>query len=51
MTDSQLRQSVTTKVERNFITNPLGDSGMDDVEAAFVAANMRTADLVVPPLE
>ena len=51
VTDPQLLQEVATRVERHFRANPPGDSNMDDVEAAFPAAIMRTAGLVIPPQE
>ena len=51
ITDPQLRQEVATAVERHLRANPPGDSSVDDVEAAFVAAIMRTAELVIPPQE
>ena len=50
MTDPQLRQEVAT-VGRQHKANPPGDSSVDDVEAAFTAATMRTAELVIPPQE
>ena len=49
--DPQLRQEVATAVGRYLRTNPPGDSSVDDVEAAFAAAIMRTAELVIPPRE
>ena len=51
MTDPQLRQEVATAVRRHLRSNPPGDSSVDDVEAAFAAAIMRTAELVIPPQE
>ena len=51
MTDLQLRQEVATAVGRHLRANPPGDSNVDDVEAAFAAAIMRTAELVIPPQE
>ena len=51
VTDLQLRQEVATAVGRHLRANPPGDSSVDDVEAAFVAAIMRTAELVIPPQE
>ena len=48
MTDPQLRQEVATVVGRHLKANPPGDSSVDDVEAAFASAIMRTADLVIP---
>ena len=51
VTDPQLRQEVATAVERHLRANPPGDSNVDDVEAAFAAAIMRTAELVIPPQE
>ena len=47
VTDLQLRQAVATAVGRQLRANPTGDSSMDDVEAAFTAAIMRTAKLVI----
>ena len=52
--DPQLRQEVATAVGRHLRANPPGDSNVDDVEAAFAAfaaAIMRTAELVIPPQE
>ena len=51
VTDPQLRQEVGTAVRRHLRENPPGDSSVDDVEAAFAAAIMRTAELVIPPQE
>ena len=51
VTDPQLRQEVATAVERHLRANPPGDSSVDDVEATFVAAIMRTAELGIPPQE
>ena len=51
VTDPKLRQEVTTAVERHLRANPPGDSSVDDVEAVFAAAIMRTAELVIPPQE
>ena len=51
MTDPQLRQEVATAVGRHLRANPPGDSSVDDVEAAFAAAIMRTAELVIQPQE
>ena len=51
MTDPQLRQEVATAVGRHLRVNPPGDSSVDDVEAAFAAAIMRSAELVIPPQE
>ena len=48
MTDSQLRQEVATAVGRHLRANQPGDSSVDGVEAAFAAAIMRTAELVIP---
>ena len=47
VTDPQLRPEVATAVARHLRTNPPGDSSVDDVEAAFAAAIMRTAELVI----
>ena len=51
MTDPQLRQEVATAVGRHLRANPPGDSSVDDVEAAFAAAIMRTAESVIPSQE
>ena len=51
MTDPQLRPEVATAVGRHLRVNMPGDSNVDDVEAAFAAAIMRTAGLVIPPQE
>ena len=51
VTDPQLRQEVATAVGRHLRANPPGDNSVDDVEAAFAAAIMRTAELVIPPQE
>ena len=51
VTAPQLRQEVATAVGRHLKANPRGDSSVDDVEAAFAAAIMRTAELVIPPQE
>ena len=51
MTDPQLRQEVATAVGRQLRANPPGENSVDDVEAAFTAAIMRTAELVIPPQE
>ena len=51
VTDPQLRQEVATAVGRHLRANPPGDSSVDDVKAAFAAAIMRTAELVIPPQE
>ena len=51
VTDPQLRQEVATTVGRHLRANPPGYSNVDDVEAAFAAAIMRTAELVIPPQE
>ena len=51
MTDLQLRQEVDTAVGRQLRPNSPGDSSVDDVEAAFIAAIMQTAELVIPPQE
>ena len=48
VTDPQLRQEVATAVGRHLRANPPGDSNVDDVEAAFAAAIMRTAELMIP---
>ena len=49
LTDPQLRQEVATAVGRHLRENSLGDSNVDDVEAAFAAVIMRTAELVILP--
>ena len=51
VTDPHLRQEVATAVGRHLRANPPGDSNVDDVEAAFAAAIMRTAELVIVPQE
>ena len=51
VTDPQFRQEVATAVGRHLRANPPGDSSVDDVEAPFAAAIMRTAELVIPPQE
>ena len=51
VTDPQLRQEMATAVGRHLRANPPGDSSVDDVEAAFAAAIMWTAELVIPPHE
>ena len=51
VTDPQLGQEVVTAVGRHLRVNPPGDSSVDDVEAAFAAGIMRTAELVIPPQE
>ena len=43
-TDPQLRQEVATAVGRHLRANPPEDSSADDVEAAFAADIMRTAE-------
>ena len=50
-TDPELRQEVATAVGRHLRANPPEDSSVDDVEAAFAAAIMRTVELVIPPQE
>ena len=51
VTDPQLPQGVTTAVGRHLGVNPPRDSSLDDVEAAFAVAIMRTAELVIPSQE
>ena len=51
VTDPQLQQKVATAVGRHLRANLPGDSSVDDVEAAFAAAIMRTTGLVIPPQE
>ena len=48
MTGPQLRQEVATTFGRNLRANPPGDSNVDDVEAAFAAAIMQTAEFGDP---
>ena len=49
VTNPQFRQKVTTAIGRHFRANPPEHSNVDDMEAAFAAAIMRTAELVIPP--
>ena len=49
LTDPQLRHEVATAVGSHLRANPPGNSNVDDAEAAFAAAIMRTAELVIPP--
>ena len=49
MSDPQLQQEVATAVGRPLRANPPGDSNVDDVEAAFAAAIMRTVESVIRP--
>ena len=51
MTDPRLGQEVAAAVGRHLRANLPGDGNVDDVEAAFAAAIMRTAELVIPPQE
>ena len=51
VTDPQLRQEVVEAVGRQLRANPTGDSSVDDVKAAFAAAIMRTAEIMIPPKE
>ena len=51
VTDPQRQQEVATALGRHLRANPPGDSNVDDMEAAFAAAIMRTAELVIPPQE
>ena len=51
MTDPQLRQEAATAVWRHLRAKSSGDSSVDDMEAAFAAAIMRTAEMVIPPQE
>ena len=51
VTDPELRQEVATAFGRHLRANTPGDSNVDDVEAAFAAAIMRTAELVIPHQE
>ena len=50
-TDPQLRQEVATVLGRLLGANPPGDNSVDDVEAAFAAAIIPAAELVIPPQE
>ena len=47
----QLRQQVATAVGSHLRANPPGERNVDDVEAAFTAAIIRTVGLVIPPQE
>ena len=49
VTYPQLRQEVATAFGRQLRANPTGHSSVDDVEAAFTAVIMRTAELVIYP--
>ena len=51
VTDPLLRQEVVTAVGGHLRANPPEDSIVDDVEAVFAAAVVRTAELVIPPQE
>ena len=51
VTDHQLRQEVAPAVGRHLRANSPGDGDVDDVEAAFAAAIMRTAELGILPQE
>ena len=51
VTDPQLRQEVAAAVGGHLRASPPGDSSVDGVEAAFAAAIMRTAELVITPQE
>ena len=51
MSGLQLRQKVATSVGSHLRANPLGDSSVDDMNAAFAAAILRTTELVIPPQE
>ena len=51
VTNPLLRQEGSTVVGRHLGANPPDDSDVDDVEAAFAAAIMRTAELVISPQE
>ena len=48
VTDPQVRQEGATAIGRPLKANLPGDSSVDNVEAAFAAAIMRTVDLVIP---
>ena len=48
VTDPQVRQEGATAIGRHLKANLPGDSSVDNVEAAFASAIMRTADLVIP---
>ena len=49
VTGPQLRQEVATAVGRHLRASPPGDSSVDDMEAAFAAAIMWTAELGTQP--
>ena len=51
MTDPQLRQEVATAVGKHLKANTPGDNSVNDVEAAFAAVMMRTAELVITTQE
>ena len=51
VTDPQLRQEVATAVGRHLRENSKRDSSVNDVEAPFAAAIMRTSELMIPPQE
>ena len=51
VTDPQLRQEVSTAIGRHLTTNPPAGRNVDDVEAAFASAVMRTAEFVIPSQE
>ena len=51
VTYPQLRPEVASAAGRYLGANSPGDSNVDDVEAASVAAIMRTAELVILPQE
>ena len=51
VTDPQPRQEESTAVRRYLKVTLPGDSNVDDVEAAFASAIMRTAELVISPQE
>ena len=48
VTDPQVRQEGATAIGSHFRANLPGDNSVDDMEAAFAAAIMRAADLVIP---
>ena len=51
MTNPQVQQEVATAVGRHLRANPPGESSVDDVEVAFAAAIIRTAEVAIPPQE
>ena len=51
VTDPQLQQKVASAVGRHLRANLPRDSSVDDMETAFTAAIMRTAELMILPQE